>query len=85
MKDKFIQALLDVCDTPDEVEEVFTLANISSFEERSNFLIEKSAKYFDLPSDSKSKYEVLKVTWTEPHVKFERKRKTAKEVILQIL
>lgn len=85
MKDKFIQALLDVCDTPDEVEEVFTLANISSFEERCNFLTEKSAKYFDLPTDPKIRYDFLKTIWTSSHSKFERKRKIAKEVISQIL
>ena len=63
MKDKFIQALLDVCDTSEEVDEVFTLSNISSFEERCNFLTEKSAKYFDLPSDGKIRYEFLKTIW----------------------
>lgn len=85
VKDKFIQALVDVCDTPDEVDEVFTLADISSFEERCNFLTEKSAKYFDLPSDGKVRYDFLKTAWTSSHSKFERKRKIAKEVILQIL
>lgn len=85
MKDKFIQALIDVCDNPDEVDEVFTLADVSSFEERCSFLTEKSAKYFDLPTDPKIRYDFLKTTWTSSHSKFERKRKIAKEVILQIL
>lgn len=85
MKDKFIQALIDVCDTPEEVDEVFTLADVSSFEERCSFLTEKSAKYFDLPTDPKIRYDFLKTTWTSSHSKFERKRKIAKEVILQIL
>lgn len=85
MKDKFIQALIDVCDSPDEVDEVFTLADVSSFEERCSFLTEKSAKYFDLPTDPKIRYDFLKTTWTSSHSKFERKRKIAKEVILQIL
>lgn len=85
MKDKFIQALIDVCDNPDEVDEVFTLADVSSSEERCSFLTEKSAKYFDLPTDPKIRYDILKTTWTSSHLKFERKRKIAKEVILQIL
>ncbi len=85
MKDKFIQALVDVCDTPEEVDEAFALAEVSSFEERCSFLTEKSAKYFDLPADPKVRYEVLKAIWTESHSKFERKRKIAKEVISQIL
>lgn len=41
VKNKFIQALIDVCDNPDEVDEVFTLADVSSFEERCSFLTEK--------------------------------------------
>lgn len=85
VKDKFIQALIDVCDNPDEVDEVFTSADVSSFEERCSFLTEKSAKYFDLPTDPKIRYDFLKTTWTSSHSKFERKRKIAKEVILQIL
>lgn len=85
MKDKFIQALVDVCDNPEEVDEVFALAGISSFEEKCSFLTEKSAKYFDLPKDLKIRYEFLKTIWTNSHSKFERKRKIAKEVISQIL
>ena len=85
VKDKFIQALIDVCDNPDEVDEVFTLADVSSFEERCSFLTEKSAKYFDLPTDPKIRYDFLKTIWTSSHSKFERKRKIAKEVISQIL
>ena len=85
MKDKFVKALLDVCDTPEEVDEVFNLANIDSFSERCDFLIEKGVKYFDLPTDKKIRYELLKQMYTNYHTKFERKKKVAKEVISQIL
>ena len=77
--------MLDVCDTPEEIDEVFRLANEYSIPVRCSYLMESDAEYFDLPSDERSRYFILKQIWVEPDSKFRRKRKIAKEVLSQVL
>ena len=85
MKKKYIEALLDVCDTQEEIDEVFRMAKEYDILVRCSYLMESDVKYFDLPSNEKSKYLILKQMWVEPTAKFHRKRKIAKEVLSQIL
>lgn len=81
-KDKFIKAMLDVCDTPGEIDEVFDLFEVDFLSERCEYLKEKEAKYFDLPEDSNNQYEILKMMYTEPHTKFSRERAKVKKFIM---
>lgn len=54
MKLKFIKALLDACETPDEIDEVFDMAEYDLFSDHCSLLEEKGVKYFDLPEDTKA-------------------------------
>lgn len=80
-KNKFIKAMLDVCDNPSEIDEVFDLFKIDSISDRCNFLKEEGVKYFDLPKDDNSQYEILKMMYTEPHTKSARERVKVKKFI----
>ena len=55
MKLKFIKALLEACETPDEIDEVFDMAEYDLFSDRCLLLEEKGARYFDLPEDTKAR------------------------------
>lgn len=85
MEKKYIVAMLDVCDTPEEIDEVFRLANEYDIPVRCSYLMEDGVRYFDLPSDEKNRYTILKQMWVEPTAKFYRKKKIARELISQIL
>lgn len=85
MKLKFIKALLDACETPDEIDEVFDMAEYDLFSDRCLLLEEKGVKYFDLSADTKARYEMLKQMYVTDHARLCRKIKKAKAVINEVL
>lgn len=85
MKEKFIRALLDACETVDEIDEVFDIAQENDIQKRCDFLIEKGVKYFDLPKDPEGLYEILKIMYVNVNSRFGRKRRAAKELLNIIL
>lgn len=82
MDKKFINALLNACDTPEEVDWVFELAKIESLAERCDFLKETDVTYFDIPNEPKAAYNILKFMYTEQHTKLMRKKRMVKEFIM---
>ena len=85
MKLKFIKALLEACETPDEIDEVFNMAEYDLFSDRCSLLEEKGVKYFDLPEDTKARYEILKQMYVNDNARFYRKVKKAKAVLNEVL
>ena len=82
METKFINALLEVCDTPEEVDWVFELAKIESFRERCEYLKETDVTYFDIPNEPYAAYNTLKSMYTEKHTKFMRNKRKVKDFIM---
>lgn len=82
METKFIIALLEACDTPEEVDWVFELAKIESFEVRCAYLKETDVTYFDIPNEPQAAYNTLKLMYTERHTKFMRVKRKVKEFIM---
>lgn len=85
MKDKFVQALLEVCETTEEVDEVFDIANIIDKMEQYALLREEGVQYFDLPQDADSAVEVLKQMYVEPMARTMRERRKARKLIDKLL
>ena len=81
MKLKFVKAMLEVCETPDEIDEVFDIAEYDTFPDRCALLIEKDCKYYDLPKESAAQYEVLKQMYTNSSARMHRKIQNAKDII----
>lgn len=59
MKLKFVNALLDECETLDEIDDVFDFAEYDLFSERCS-LLEEKVKCSNLPHDTRIRYGVLK-------------------------
>lgn len=84
MKDKFIKAMLEVCDSYEEIDEVFILANITSASKKIEFLKEDGVKYYDLPTDDSDRAEFLMQTYADPTSKHFRKTRKAKQLINEL-
>lgn len=85
MKTKFIKAMLDSCESPEEIDEVFKIAECESFDDRCALLEEEGCKYFDVPKDSRSRYELLKKMYTNDSSRLYRRMKKAKVLINEVL
>jgi hypothetical protein len=85
MDAKFIRAMLEVCDTKEEIDFVFEDSNVESFEKRCNYLKENGVEYFDLPKDFKSQYEVLKMMYIQPTSKDFRKKSVAGKLLREVV
>ncbi len=85
MKLKFVKALLEVCETPDEIDEVFDMAGYDMFTDRCALLIERDCKYFDLPKEPAAQYEALKIMYTNSSSRMHRKIQNAKDIINEAL
>ena len=59
MKLKFVNALLDECETLDEIDDVFDFAEYDLFSKRCS-LLEEKVKCSNLPHDTRIRYGVLK-------------------------
>ena len=85
MKLKFIKALLEACETPEEIDEVFDMAEYDLFSDRCSLLEEEGVKYFDLSEDTKTRYEMLKQMYVNSSARAHRKIKKAKAIINEVL
>lgn len=85
MEAKFIRAMLQVCDTKEDIETVFNVANIQSFEERCNYLKEDGIQYFDLPKDFETQYKTLSMMYAEPTSKDFRKKSIAGRLLREVV
>lgn len=59
MKLKFVKALLEECETPDEIDDVFDSAEYDLFSERCA-LLEEKVECSNLSQDTRARYEALK-------------------------
>lgn len=66
--------MLEVCETLEEIDEVFNMAEYDLFSDRCLLLEEEGIKYFDLPEDTKARYEILKQMYVNDNVRFYNER-----------
>ena len=77
--------MLNICETIEEVDEVFKIAGIYEYNKRCEFLAEKDSKYYDLPDNPKDRYSAMRLMWVQPQTINWRKIAEAKHTIAALI